>query len=80
VVVHNFVVEDGEVEGQTESDWVARVKGLRRLVGELVVLEGTILDGFELINGGALSNISVIITHHLVEEGFGLVSGGLSHA
>ena len=80
VVVHNFVVENGEVKGQSESDWVARVKGLRRLVGKLVVLEGTVLDGIELITGGALSNISVIITDHLVEEGFGLVSGGLSHA
>ena len=80
MVVHNFVVENGEVKGQSESDWVARVKGLRRLVGKLVVLEGTVLDGIELITGGALSNISVIITDHLVEEGFGLVSGGLSHA
>jgi hypothetical protein len=80
VVVHNFVVENGEVKGQSESDWVARVKGLRRLVGKLVVLEGTVLDGIELITGGALSNISVIITDHLVEEGFGLVSGSLGHA
>ena len=46
----------------------------------LVVLEGTILDGVELISRGALSNISVIISDHLVEEGFGLIGGGLSHA
>jgi len=46
----------------------------------LIVLEGTILDSVELISGGALSDISVIISDHLVEEGFGLVGGGLSHA
>jgi len=46
----------------------------------LVVLKGTIFDGIKLITGGALSNISVIITDHLVEEGFGLVSGSLGHA
>ena len=28
VVVHNFIVEHGEVKGQSESDWVARVKRL----------------------------------------------------
>jgi len=28
VVVHNFVVEDGEVKSKTKSDWVAGVQGL----------------------------------------------------
>ena len=29
VVVHNLVVEHGEVEGKTKSDWVAGVEALR---------------------------------------------------
>jgi hypothetical protein len=80
VVVHHFVVEDGEVESQSKSDWVASVEGLGRLAGKLVVLKGSVLDGIKLITGGALGNISVIITDHLVEESFGLVSGSLGHA
>ena len=80
LVAHHFVVENGEVESQSKSDWVASVKGLGSLAGKLVVLKGTVLDGIKLITGGALSNISVIITDHLVEEGFGLVSGSLGHA
>jgi len=80
VVVHNFVVEHGEVESQSQSDWVASVEGLRSRLGELIVLEGTIFDSLEFVCGGALSNISVIITDHFVEEGLGLISGGNLHA
>jgi len=32
VVVHHFVVENGEVESQSKSDWVASVKGLGSLL------------------------------------------------
>jgi len=76
VVVHDFVVEDGEVEGKTKSDWVASVQGLGGSLSKLIVLKGTIFNGIELISLGALGNISVVITNHFVEEGFGLVSGG----
>jgi len=80
VVVHDFVVENGEVKSESKSDWVASVKGFGGRAGKLVVLKSTVFDGIELITGGALSNVSVIITDHLVEEGFGLVSGSLGHA
>jgi len=80
VVVHNFVVENGEVKSESKSDWVACVEGGRGLAGLLVVLEGTILDSVELISRSALSNVSVVVTDHLEEECLGLVGSGLSHA
>jgi hypothetical protein len=80
VVVHNFVVENGEVKSESKSDWVACVEGCGGLAGLLVVLEGTILDSVELISGSALSNVSVVVTDHLVEECLGLVGSGLTHA
>ena len=79
MVVHNFVVEDGEVECESKSNWVASVQALGSLLCEVVVLEGTMLDGVELISGGALGDVSIVVTHHLVEEGLGLFSGGDSH-
>jgi len=69
-------MEDGEVEGETKSNWVAGIQGLGSSSGLLIVLEGTIFDNIKLISLSALSNISVVITNHFVEEGFGLVSAG----
>ena len=80
VVVHDLVVEHGEVKSKSESNWVARVEGLRACLGQLVVLKGSILDTFELISLGALSNVSIVISNHFVEERFGFVSGGNFHA
>jgi hypothetical protein len=80
VVVHNFVVEDGEVKSESKSDWVASVQGLGAGLGELIVLESTVFDGIELVTLGALSNVSVVVTDHFVEESFGLISGSNTHA
>ena len=80
VVVHHFVMEHGEVESQSQSDWVAGVKRLRGGLGELVVLKGTVLDCVELATLSALSNVSVVITDHLIEEGLGLISASNTHA
>ena len=80
VVVHNFVVEDGEVKSKSKSDWVAGVQGLGAGLGKLIVLKGTVFDGIKLVSLGALGNVSVVVTNHFVEESFGLVSGGNTHA
>jgi len=80
VVVHNFVMEDREVKGKSKSDWVAGVQRLGRSGGLLIVGKSSILNGVELITLSALSNVSVVITHHLVEESFGLIGGGDTHA
>jgi hypothetical protein len=80
MVVHNFIVEDGEVKSKTKSNWVACVQRFGGGLSKSVVFKGTILDGIKLITLSALGNVSVVVTHHLVEEGFGLVSGGNFHA
>ena len=41
--VEDLIVEDGEVEGEAEPDWVAWVQALRELVSLLVSLESTCL-------------------------------------
>ena len=46
----------------------------------MIVFEGSIFDGLKLISLSALGNISVVVTHHFVEEGFGLIGSGFSHA
>jgi hypothetical protein len=76
MVVHNLVVEHGEVESKTKSDGVASVELLGEDVGLLVALLGTLLDGSEVVTLGGLGNVSVVITDHLLEEGLGLIVGG----
>jgi hypothetical protein len=46
----------------------------------LIVFKSTILDGIKLITFGALSNVSVIVSNHFVEESFGFISLSLFHA
>jgi len=80
VVVHNFVVEDREVKGKSKSDWVASVQRSGGVGGGLIVLKSTVFDGIKLITLGALSDVSIVISHHFVEESFSLVSGSFTHA
>ena len=46
----------------------------------MIVLKSTGLDSFDFISIGALGNVSVVISHHLVEERFGLIGDGNTHA
>ena len=80
VVVHNFVMEHGEVESQSQSDWVAGVQTLGGGLSELVVIKGTVLDLINLIGFGTLGNVSVVVSDHFVEECLGLIGGGDIHA
>jgi hypothetical protein len=76
VVLHDFVVEDGEVEGETELDGVARGQG--DLVGFVVCLKSILLD---LLHEGTLcvlSDVAVVVADHLDEESLGLSIAGLS--
>ena len=70
MVLHDFVVEDGEVEGESEADGVAGWE--LDLVGLVVVLEGVLLDALEVVTLGILSDVSVVVTNHLDKEGLGL--------
>ena len=71
VVLHDFVVEDREVEGETELDWVAWWKF--NSVGLVVSLESLLLDTLELLRLGVLGDVAVVVTNHLDEEGSGLI-------
>ena len=72
VVLEHFVVEDTEVEGQAELDWVAwgKIDSVSLLVGYL----GGLLDLLKLGVLGVLGNITVVVTDHLDEESLGLIS------
>jgi hypothetical protein len=75
-VIHNLVVEDGEVECQTKAD---RVRRLELLVGEirglLVGTKGALSSLLVNIARGVLGNVSVVVTLHLQEEDLGLSVG-----
>merc|ERR1711957_266507 len=75
VVLEGFVVEDGEVKGESELDGVAgrELNG----VGFVVSGEGSLLDLLEVVALGVLGNVAVVIADHLDEEGLGLTTAGL---
>ena len=74
VVLHDLVVEDGEVESEAELDWVAR--GKRNLVSLIVGLECRLLDLLHEGTLGVLSDVAVVVADHFDEEGFGLALAG----
>jgi len=49
-------------------------------LSEFIVIKSSILDSLELFGNCAFSNVSVVVSHHLVEESFGLIGGGDIHA
>ena len=70
VVLHHFIVEHREVQGQAELDGVAW--GECNLVGLFVGVEGLLLDLFEQISLCVFGNVAVIVADHLNEECLGL--------
>jgi len=72
VILEDFVVEDGEVEGKTELDRVAswKVDGVSLFISLLSLT----LDFLKLDLLGVLSDVSVVVTDHLDEESLGLLS------
>ena len=76
VVLHHFVVEHREVEGEAELDGVAR--GQRDLVSLVVSLESFLLDLIEEFCLGVLGDVAVVVADHLDEESLGLTFARLS--
>jgi len=76
-LIQDFVVEDGEVKGKTESDWVG---GLEVLVGDvrglLVGIEGTGRDGLVAITSCVFGHVSVVVALHLQVEDLSFRVGG----
>jgi hypothetical protein len=74
-------VENREVESKTKSDWVAGIQTLKAsLLSLLVVLESSLFHKVDLVRLSALSNVSIVVSHHLVEESLGLIVGSNLHA
>lgn len=62
--VEDFVVEDGEVEGEAETDGVCWGElGDGDVGGGLVGLERLVGAVLALVAGGKLSEIAVVVTH-----------------
>ena len=70
MVLHDLVVEHGEVKGKAELDGVAR--GELDLVSLVVGLEGALLDVLEECVACVLSDVAVVVSDHLDEKGLGL--------
>lgn len=61
--IQNLIVEDREVEGETEADGVSRGQlGLGDLGGSLVGLEGLVGRVLALVANGELGEVAVVIT------------------
>lgn len=61
--VKDLIVEDGEVEGKSETDGVSGRKiSLGNLGGSLVCLKGSIGRGLAAITYGKLGQVTVVVT------------------
>lgn len=61
--VEDFVVEDGEVQGETQTDGVSRSEfGPSDLSGSLVSFERFVGRGFALVSQSELGKVAVIVT------------------
>ena len=72
VILEDFVVEDREVESESELDGVAggKIDGVGLFVGFL----GLFLDFFKLFGLGVFGDVAIVIANHLHEEGLGFLS------
>ena len=76
MVVHHLVVEHREVESKSEPDWVAGIETLGKLVGLFISFKRSILNLIKSGFSGRFSNVSVVVSDHLLEECFRLILGG----
>ena len=60
--VKDLVVEDREVQGKTQSDWVGWGKvGLGNLGGSLVSLKRLVCGRLALVTNGELGEVAVVV-------------------
>ena len=67
VVLHDFIVEDGEVQGEAELDGVARGEG--DIVGFFVGLKSVLLNLLKKVTLRVLGDVTIVVSDHLDEEG-----------
>ena len=78
-VAHHFVVEDGEVQSESEPDGVASLQGSDGdVLGLLVALESLDLAFLELGALGVFGDVAAVVSDHLEEESLGLIVGSSS--
>ena len=66
VVLHHFVMEDREIESQTQFDGVAGWES--NLICLIVCLEGILLHLFKKTVLRVLSDVAIVVTNHLYEK------------
>lgn len=67
MVLHDFIVEHREVQGEAQLDGVAWRQS--DLVGLFVSLQSVLLNLLKEVSFRILSDVAVIVTDHLNEEG-----------
>ena len=72
MILEHLIVEDTEVQGESQFDWVARgqIDGICLLIRGLGLLLDVLEQGFL----GILGDVAVVVANHLHEEGLGFVS------
>ena len=61
--VENFVVEDGEIQSKTKTNWMSRCKvGLRDFGGILVSLEGLVSGSLALVTKSEFGQVAVVVS------------------
>jgi hypothetical protein len=75
VVLHDFVVEDGEIQSETELDGIAWRES--NLVSLVVGFESVLFNLLKKAILGVLGDVTVVVTNHLYEESFGLTIAAL---
>jgi hypothetical protein len=75
VILKHLIVENREVQSETELNWVAC--GQVNLVSLLVSFLGRVLYLLKTVIFCVLSNVAIVVTDHLDEEGAGFVSAAL---
>jgi len=79
--VHDFVVENAEVQSKTKTDGIGGEELLRHFRGSFVGNEGVVSGLLARLTRGRFSKISVVVTLHLVVKDLGLGRGrGLDKA
>jgi hypothetical protein len=67
--IEDLVVENGEVQGETQADGVGRRKiGLGNLGGSLVGLEGLVGGVLAAVADGELGKVTVVVTLPRIKE------------
>jgi len=72
---HNFIIENGIVQGKTQSNWMCSLEFLGFFLCLFIRILCAIDNWFSFVTLLEFTKISIIISFHLVEENDGLWVG-----